>query len=75
MVLFACPKRSSEKHSKLAEEAVRSYGENIASAIPGLRNSVIKQPVGMFTASPMQLKQNTYRLVRCLVSLLRESPI
>ncbi|KAF8318265.1 succinate semialdehyde dehydrogenase [Clavulina sp. PMI_390] len=30
-----------------SEEAVRSYGENIPSAMPGLRNVVIKQPVGV----------------------------
>ncbi|KAI0068661.1 succinic semialdehyde dehydrogenase [Artomyces pyxidatus] len=30
-----------------AEEAVRTYGEHIPSAFPGVRNVVIKQPVGV----------------------------
>ncbi|KAL4245999.1 Succinate-semialdehyde dehydrogenase [Abortiporus biennis] len=30
-----------------AEEAVRTYGETIPSAFPGLRNVVIRQPVGV----------------------------
>ncbi|KAI0034090.1 succinic semialdehyde dehydrogenase [Vararia minispora EC-137] len=30
-----------------AEEAVRAYGEHIPSAMPGVRNVVIKQPVGV----------------------------
>lgn len=29
-----------------AEEAVRSYGETIPSPLPGIRNIVIKQPIG-----------------------------
>ncbi|PPQ63155.1 hypothetical protein CVT24_005795 [Panaeolus cyanescens] len=31
----------------VAEEAVRTYGEHIPSAIPGSRNIVIKQPIGV----------------------------
>ncbi|THH16921.1 hypothetical protein EW146_g3794 [Bondarzewia mesenterica] len=30
-----------------AEEAVRTYGEHIPSAFPGVRNIVIKQPIGV----------------------------
>jgi len=30
-----------------AEEAVRTYGEHIPSAVPGIRNVVIKQPIGV----------------------------
>ncbi|KAF4620049.1 hypothetical protein D9613_004897 [Agrocybe pediades] len=30
-----------------AEEAVRTYGEQIPSAIPGVRNLVVKQPIGV----------------------------
>jgi len=32
----------------LAEEAVRSYGKTIHSSIPGLRNVMIRQPIGVW---------------------------